>query len=269
MSVGRTADKFLAILLRDLRTAARYRTGFAITAVGTLIELAAFYYLSRAIGPGFRPEGVGYFPFLLVGTGLYTFMVMAMRSFVQCVQEAQQSGTMEVLMTSSTPAPVVVMLSAASALLGNSLQLILYVGAGVALFGVPVPDANWSGALVVFGLSLLIAIGLGMIAAALQVAIQKGSAVLWLFGSGAWFLTGTLFPIEALPKPLQLVSACIPLTHSLSAMRMALLQGAGFGSLAPEIRALALFGVALLPAGLAAFSVCLRRARLQGTLAFY
>ena len=31
MSVARTADKFLAILLRDLRTAARYRTGFAIT----------------------------------------------------------------------------------------------------------------------------------------------------------------------------------------------------------------------------------------------
>jgi len=269
MSIARTADKFLAILLRDLRTAVRYRTGFAITAAGTLIELAAFYYLSRAIGPGFRPEGVGYFPFLLVGTGLYTFMVMAMRSFVNCVQEAQQGGTMEVLMTSSTSARVVVMLSAASALLGNSVQLILYVGTGVVLFGASMPDANWLGGLVAFGLSLLIATALGMIGAALQVAIQKGSAVLWLFGSGAWFLTGTLFPINALPKPLQFVSACIPLTHSLTAMRTALLQGAGFGSLATEIRVLALFAVVLLPAGLAVFSFCLRRARLQGTLAFY
>jgi len=269
MSVARTADKFLVISLRDLRTAARYRTGFAISAAGTSIELAAFYYLSRAIGPGFRPEGVGYFPFLLVGTGLYTFMVMAMRAFVHCVQEAQQAGTMEVLMSSSTSAPVVVMLSAASALLGHTVQLTLYVGAGLLLFGIPVPAANWPGGLVVFGLSLLIAIALGMVAAALQIAIQKGSAVLWIIGSGAWFLTGTLFPVEALPKPLQFVAACIPLTHSLNAMRMALLQGASLGSLAPEIRALAFFALALLPLGLAVFSFCLRRARLQGTLAFY
>jgi len=269
MSTVRTADKFLAILLRDLRTAARYRTGFAISVAGTLLELAAFYYLSRAIGPGFRPEGVGYFPFVLVGTGLYTFMLMAMRSFVDCVQDAQQGGTMEVLMNCPTPAPVVVMLSAASALLGNSVQFVLYVGTGLLLFGAPLPAANWTGGLVMFGLSLLIAIALGMIAAALQIAVQKGSAVLWVFGSGAWFLTGTLFPIEALPKPLQFVAACIPLTHALSAMRMALLKGASFASLMPEINALILFAAALLPFGLAAFSFCLRRARLQGTLAFY
>jgi ABC-2 type transport system permease protein len=269
MSLARTADKFLAILLRDLRTAARYRTGFAISAVGTLLELAAFYYLSRAIGPGFRPEGVGYFPFLLVGTGLYTFMVMAMRAFVRCVQEAQQGGTMEVLMTCATPAPLVVILSAVSALLGNSVQFVLYVGAGLVLFDAPMPTANWPGGLLVFGFSLLIAVALGMIAAALQVVIQKGSAVLWLFGSGAWFLTGTLFPVQALPKPLQFLAAYIPLTHSLTAMRRALLQGASFGSLASEIRILVLFAVALLPTGLLMFSICLRRARLQGTLAFY
>ena len=266
---ARTADKFLAILLRDLRTAARYRTGFAISAAGTLLELAAFYYLSRAIGPGFRPEGVGYFPFLLVGTGLYTFMLMAMRSFVGCVQDAQQSGTMEVLMSCPTPPPMVVMLSAASALLGNSVQFVLYVGTGLLVFGATMPAANWPGGLVVFGVSLFIAIALGMMAAALQIAVQKGSAVLWVFGSGAWFLTGTLFPVQALPMPLQIVAACIPLTHSLSAMRMALLQGASFTALAPEIRALAFFALALLPLGLAAFSFCLRRARLQGTLAFY
>jgi ABC-2 type transport system permease protein len=269
MSLARTGDKFLVILLRDLRTAARYRVGFAISAAGTMLELAAFYYLSRAIGPQFRPEGAGYFPFLLVGTGLYTFIVMGMRGFVRCVQEAQQEGTMEVLMTCSIPAPMVVLLSAASALVGNSMQLVFYVGAGRVLFGAPMPGANWWGGLVVFGLSLLMGIALGMIAAALQVAIQRGSAVLWIFGSGAWFLTGTLFPVEVLPKPLQFVSHCIPLTHSLCAMRMALLQGADFGSLAPEIRALVFFAAALLPTGLLMFSVCLRRARLQGTLAFY
>lgn len=47
-------DKLAVILRRDLLTALRHRSGFAITLVGLFTELTAFYYLSRAIGPGFR-----------------------------------------------------------------------------------------------------------------------------------------------------------------------------------------------------------------------
>src|SRR4029077_14277478 len=72
-----TLDKLHAILRRDLLTATRHRSGFVVTLVGVFTELAAFYFLSRAIGPGFRPNGVEYFPFLLVGTGVYTFFVMS------------------------------------------------------------------------------------------------------------------------------------------------------------------------------------------------
>jgi ABC-2 type transport system permease protein len=269
MSLAQTAEKLRAILRRDLLTAIRYRTGFAITAAGTLVELAAFYYLARAIGPDFRPNGVAYFPFLLVGTGLYTFLVMGMGAFVRVVQDAQQTGTLEVLMTCSTPAPTVVMLSAASVLAGNMLQLFFYVGLGMFLFGVPLHGASLFASLIVLGLSVVIVIALGMVAAALQIAIQKGSAVLWLFGSGAWFLTGTLFPIETLPKPLQWVSAAIPLTHSLRAMRMALLQGSSLSALAPDVSFLALSSLVLLPVGLLTFSFCLQRARRQGTLSFF
>src|ERR1700678_3443464 len=97
-----TFDKLRAILRRDLLTAIRHRSGFVVTLVGVFTELAAFYFLSRAIGPGFRPGGIEYFPFLLVGTGVYTFFVMSTQAFLGAVQEAQQTGTLEVLMTTST-----------------------------------------------------------------------------------------------------------------------------------------------------------------------
>ena len=45
-------DKLAAILRRDLLTAIRHRSGFVVTLVGLFTELSAFYYLSRAIGPG-------------------------------------------------------------------------------------------------------------------------------------------------------------------------------------------------------------------------
>jgi len=269
MKLTSLLDKMAAIARRDLLTAIRYRTGFLITAAGAAAELAAFYYLSRAIGPGFRPEGVDYFPFLLVGTGFYTFLVMGINAFLVIVQEAQQTGTLEILMTTSTAAPVLVFLSAISAFAGNTVQLVFYLGAGLLLFGAPPQNPNILGSVMIFGLSLAIAVALGILAAALQLAIQKGSALVWLLGSGIWFMTGTLFPVAALPKPLQVAAELIPITHSLDGMRLALLQGANFAVLAPEIAILGVFSLILLPFSLLVFSYTLRRARLQGTLSFY
>ena len=129
-----TLDKLHAILRRDLLTAIRHRSGFVVTLVGVFTELAAFYFLSRAIGPGFRPDGVEYFPFLLVGTGVYTFFVMSAQAFLSAVQEAQQTGTLEVLMTTSTAPAELVILSSISAFAGNLVNLLVYVFAGVAVF---------------------------------------------------------------------------------------------------------------------------------------
>lgn len=163
---------------------------------------------------------------------------------------------------------MLVFLSAISAFAGNTLQLLFYLGAGLLLFGAPV-HANFLGCVVIFVLSLTIAVAIGILAAALQLAIQKGSALVWLLGSGAWFMTGTLFPVATLPRPLRVVAQLIPITHSLDGMRMALLQATNWSALAGEIGILALFSLLLLPFSLMIFSYTLRRARLQGTLSFY
>lgn len=55
---------------------------------------------------------------------------------------------------------------------------------------------------------------IGMMAAAVQLAIQKGSAVLWLFSSGAWLTTGALFPLTALPGPVRTIAQWIPIVHA-------------------------------------------------------
>jgi len=194
---------------------------------------------------------------------------MGIHSFVLIVQEAQQTGTLEVLMTTSTPAPVLIFMSAMSAFAGHMVQLVIYVGGGLLLFRVPLGNPNLPGCALVFLLSAAIAVALGVFAAALQLAIQKGSALLWLFGSGTWFLTGTLFPVETLPKPLRFVADLIPVTHSLNGMRLALLQGANFAALRSEILYLAIFALLILPVSLLVLSHTLRRARLEGTLSFY
>src|SRR5581483_10863704 len=259
-------DKAVAIMRRDLLIAIRHRAGFLITLAGASAELAAFYFLSQAIGPSFRPEGVEYFPFVLVGTGFYTFLVMGINSFVTTVQEAQQTGTLEVLMSSSTSPAVLVFLSALSGFAGNVLQLVFYLGGGLWLARAELPQANIAGCFLVLLLSLAIAMEIGLFAVSVQIAIQKGSAIVWMLGSGLWFLTGALFPVGTLPKPLQLVSTLLPVTHSLTGLRQALLQGAGIPALRNELAILLLFTVVLLPLSLLTFSFTLRQARQQGTL---
>ena len=118
-------------------------------------------------------------------------------------------------------------------------------------------------------LSLLIAAAIGLIAAGLQISIQKGSAVLWLFGSCAWLMAGTLFPVNALPRPLQLLANLLPFTHSLTGMRLAIFEAGNSVALLRQIESLFLFSLVLLPLGLVFFTWTVRRARQCGTLSFY
>ncbi len=270
MRLFQPADKIYAFLRRDLLTGLRYRANLTMGVVAVGAELAAFYFLARSIGPAFRPQGMAYFPFLLVGTGFYTFLMMGVNSFLTGVQEAQQSGTLEVLMTTATPAPMLIFLSALSAFARNLPRMAIYFLGGIVLLsGGNLPRPNVPACIAVLFLSFAIAVAIGVFAAAFQLAIQKGSAVVWLFGSAAWFLTGALFPVASLPKPLHLVAEMIPITHCLSALRFALFEPAAASGLGKEIGILALFSLFLLPLSLALFGYTLRRARLEGSLSFY
>jgi len=167
-------DKAAAVLKKDALTALRYRNGFVLGGLGTAAQLATFYYLSRAVGPQFHPEGMPYFLFLLVGTGFFTFLITGMHSFLRTIQESQQSGTLEVLMTTSTPPAVLLSLSAISAFAGGLVQLLLYVGAGMLLFS-PAVHVSLLGCVSVCALSVVISIAIGIFAAGLQISIHKGS----------------------------------------------------------------------------------------------
>src|SRR5262249_26124311 len=137
---------------------------------------------------------------------------------------AQQTGTMEVLMTTSTPPGQLIVLSSVSAFAGTLITLAFYVITGMAVFRAPV-QANVLSCLIVVCLSLGIAMALGIAAAAIQVSFQKGSAVLWMLSTGVWFLSGAMFPVESLPHPLVVIAQVIPLTYAIEGLRMALLQG--------------------------------------------
>ena len=260
-------EKIVAVIKKDAITAVRYRNSFLLSGLAQVAQLASFYYLARAVGPQFRPEGMPYFLFLLIGTGFYTFLLAGTHNFLKTIQESQQTGTLEVLLTTATPAAVLVSLGALSAFGEDLLQFVVYIGAGIFLFA-PALHTSVIACLLAFVFSILIAFAIGLFAAGLQVAMHKGSAVLWVLGSVAWLMSGTLFPVAALPKPVQMVSYFVPFTHSLTAMRLGMLGG-NFAAVARELEILAVFAILLVPTGIMFFSWTVRQARQNGTLSFY
>src|SRR5437899_5104755 len=123
---------------RDVVSTLRYRSFAWLTWLGVLAEIGSFYYLDRAVGRAFRPEGLSYYSFLIIGTAVFAFFTVGTHRFVSSLHEAQMTGTLEVTMTTATPGATVALLTATSILAGQMLSLLLYVAIGFALFGVSV-----------------------------------------------------------------------------------------------------------------------------------
>jgi ABC-2 type transport system permease protein len=141
--------------------------------------------------------------------------------------------------------------------------------AGFLLFGLAALHVNVLSLMVMAGLVFLLALSCGILAAAVQVWIQKGGAVVWLFGSVVWLFSGTMFPVSVLPLPLQKVSEAIPLTHALDGVRMALLKGTPLSAMAGTLGVLVSLAAVLVPVAAITFSLTLRHARRTGTLSYY
>lgn len=263
------ADKLWIILKSELLTALRYRGGFIAALLAMVGQIATAFYLARAVGGGFQPDGVAYFPFLLVGAAVTQFLLAGITSFVNTIHQAQLTGTMEVLMTTRTPPAVIMFLTAASSFSGQLLIMLGYVASGLLLFRVSLGNPNLLACGIVLGLALVVAVAIGIMAAAVQVAFHKGSALVWLVGSSTWLLSGVVFPVNALPEPLQWLSRALPLTYVLDAARAALFRDATLRMVTQPLLALAAFAALLLPVSLLSFSRALRGARLRGTLSFY
>src|SRR6202162_1291613 len=163
----RTTLRKLAILFRrDLAVARSYRAAFVLELSYALFGVASFYFLSRFIeSPQLRqalPQGTNYFSFVLVGLAFFDYMSVALHAFDQSLQDARQNGTLENLLVTQTSLPVILAGSSLYPFVLLSLRTIIYLGWGATLFGFPVRDANWTGALLILAASVLAFLGLGI-----------------------------------------------------------------------------------------------------------
>jgi ABC-type multidrug transport system permease subunit len=127
-------------------------------------------------------------------------------------------------------------------------ELIVILGAGVLLFGMPV-RGNWLAILTLALLGAASFAGLGMFVACRAQRIETVSGLMNLVMVPMWLLSGIFFSPERFPDLLQPLVQALPLTQLNYALRAVILEGASLVSQGWRMLALAAWGV--VPFGLA------------------
>jgi ABC-2 type transport system permease protein len=268
-----TLRKLAALFRRDLSVARSYRAAFALELLQALFGVASFYFLSQFVGsPQLErvlPQGGNYFSFALVGLAFFDYLSVALYTFDESLKEARLNGTLENLLVTQTPLPVILAGSSLYPFVLMSLRTIVYLGWGAALFGFPVQRANWIGAVLILAASVLAFLGLGILSASYLLLFKRGNPFNWALIGLSSVVGGMMYPVSVLPTWLQYVARLVPVTYAMEGMRAALLGRATLRELWPSLAALLIFAVVLLPVSFTVFSWALRRTKITGTLTHF
>jgi ABC-2 type transport system permease protein len=112
-------------------------------------------------------------------------------------------------------------------------------------FGVPI-RGSMALILALSSLFLLSSLGIGLLASTIANTQQEAMLTVYMTLLPAIFLSGFFFPLEAMPRFLQLVSYLVPLRYYLSIIRALLLKGVGIAALQQDVIALVVFGTFLM-----------------------
>jgi len=267
--IARLRD-LLLFFQRDVRIASTYRSPFVLELFEALFGAAMLYYVARFVdSPELRralPQGTSYFAYSLVGFVFFDYLHTAVDAFDHSLEEARDTGTLEPLLVTQAPLPVMMIGSVMYPYALTTLRVGVYLGWGSLLFGFPLRSANWLSVVVVLIATLLSFSGLGVFSSAFLLLFKRGNPSKWFFVGISSIVGGMLFPISVLPEWLQIIARLNPVTYALEAMRSALLDGTNILGIARPLVMLFLFALALLPTSMLAFSWALRRTKINGTL---
>ena len=184
--------------------------------------------------------------FLVPGLIAYIAMITAVASTALSIVREKENGTMEQVRM----API----DTVSFLIGKTIPYFLIaltssaliVAASMVLFGLPM-RGSWLTLFAASSVFLFGALATGLlistIADSQQLAFQMALLTSFL---PTLMLSGFIFPINSMPRALQIITHLVPARYFLIALRGILLKGTAFGQLRPQLGALTLYSTVML-----------------------
>jgi ABC-2 type transport system permease protein len=202
----------------------------------------AFMQIQTSVRMFYNPELKGVYNFVPGVMALVLLLVCVLMTSVSIVRE-KELGTMEVLLVSPFNPLLVIVAKAVPYFFLSLVNLTIILLLGTGLMGMPI---NGSVLLLYVASSILIvtALSLGLLISTVTDS-QQAAMLISLMGMlmPTLLFTGFMFPIENMPKPLQVVSNIVPSKWYYIIVKSVMIKGLGIKSIWKEM--LILSGMAL------------------------
>ena len=265
--------KIYLFLKRFLVTMISYKTALALGVAGGFVGLLQFSFMGRFLEdgnsfPALQQYGGNLLAYLIIGSAFTGFVGVSLSSFQGTIRSEQQMGTLEYLLLSNTRLELLLIYAGVMNFIESTINVAILLTVVVFVFDVPL-SVNIPAALITVVLTITSLSGIGLMSAGVIIVTKVGDPITWGFTTLTGLLSGVLFPIEYLPNYLQYVSAILPTTHALHALRMVLIQDASLSTVAPQMLFLLVMTAITVPLGLLAIRLGFNQSRRVGSLAQY
>jgi ABC-2 type transport system permease protein len=271
-SLGEAA-KITAFLRRDFLTAWSYRMSFFSEIAAMFVQAITFYFIGLMVNervlPTYGGREVTYLEFAAVGIAFGAFLSVGLGQVAAAVRQEQLMGTLESLLMTPTSPTTIQIGSVAYQLLFVPLRTGIFLAFIALVFGLDFAANGIVPAAIIVALFIPFIWGLGLLSAAGVMTFKRGTAGVGLGVTFLVLVSGAYFPLDLLPRALELVAQVNPLAIAIDGVREALLGGAGWHSLSADVLLLVPMTVASLAAGSTAFRLAVRRERMRGSIGLY
>jgi ABC-2 type transport system permease protein len=228
-----------------VRGANREKSWIFFEVVVPLITTSAFVFLYRALH---APEA--YIGFVVLGGAMAAYWLNVLWSMASQLYWDKQDGNLELYILAPTSLMAILLGMGIGGIYMTTLRAAMIAIVGTLLYSVTFDSSQWAFALLVFLVTMVALYGLGM---ALSSVFLMWGREAWQIAQAltepAYFFAGMNFPLSQLfssiPGVLTIISAILPMSFGLDALRQLLFPGQIVGVLSPliELLILAVMGV--------------------------
>ncbi|MFA7191386.1 MAG: ABC transporter permease [Dehalococcoidales bacterium] len=193
--------------------------------------------------------------FIAPGIIIFGLLIMVPTSARIMVRDKETGFMARLLATPTYPWEFIAGYSA-SMLIVAIFQIIIFILLGIA-FGMTVVG-NMALAFLIFFLTAVCSISIGMIVAALAKSENQAEPLCWIISMPLAVLSGVWFSQEIMPGYIQFLGNIFPYSHAVSAARMVIIRGAEFSAVSGSIVFLACWAVIAFSLGIILFRYKMR-----------
>ena len=264
--------KIWALIRANFLSASSYKVGLVFS-LGSLVlsVIPAFFItgaLQKTMANVIKGQGDQYFAFLIVGLISLNLVSSTVYALPGGLQKATSTGTLEALLATPTSlTALLVGLSGYEVIFSIVRGLVMLIAAG--LLGAHVAWLQLGASLPIILIVVLAHLPIAIVTAAMVLAFRTQGPLPQLVLLASTFLGGVYYPTTVIPGWIEKLSAFLPLTYGLTALRTVLLEGQPITAVWRDVSILVVYTVVALVASTLVFQAALRYARRIGNLAQY